>query len=403
MKIGIIREEKAPPDKRVPLTPEQCRFINESMPGVQVVVQPSEIRCFSDSDYAAHGVSLSEDLSACDVLMGIKEVNVEDLLPGRIYFFFSHTIKKQPYNRNLLAEVVRKGIQLVDYEVLTDRNGMRIIGFGRFAGLVGAYNGFRAYGLRNRLFDLKPAFLCRNMEEMEEELAGVEIPPIRIAVTGGGRVAGGVCELLDKAGVSQLSVEQYLAGVKADRPVYVQLNPADYNRHHLGLAFDQLHFYNYPVEYTGTFDRFLPCTDILIGAAYWDPRAPVLFTPDDVKRSDFRISVIADITCDIDGSIPTTRRASTIDEPFYDFDPLTGDLRDPFSHPDHITVMAVDNLPCELPRDASVDFGRNLIEKVIPCLTGDDPGEMILRASITKEGSLTDRFSYLQDYVDGKE
>ena len=403
MKIGIIREGKAPPDKRVPLTPKQCRFVNENMPGMEVVVQPSEIRCFRDSDYAALGVQFVEDLSGCDVLMGIKEVKEEDLLPGKMYFFFSHTIKKQPYNRNLLMEVVQKKIQLVDYEVLTDKNGMRIIGFGRFAGLVGAYNGFRAYGLRNRLFDLKPAYMCRDMEEMVAELTAVELPPLRIAVTGGGRVAGGVCELLDKAGVRQLTVDQYLSGARADRPGYAQLNPADYNRHHLGLAFDQLHFYNFPTEYTGTFDRFIPCTDILIGAAYWDPSAPVLFTREDVKRSDFRISVIADITCDIDGSIPTTRKASTIDDPFYDYDPLSGDLREPFSHPDHITVMAVDNLPCELPRDASLDFGKNLIEKVIPCLAGDDPGEMILRASITREGTLTERFSYLQDYLDGKE
>lgn len=403
MKIGIIREGKAPPDKRVPLTPEQCRFIKETMPGMEVVVQPSELRCFRDSDYAALGIRVDEDLSGCDVLMGIKEVNEQDLLPGKIYLFFSHTIKKQPYNRNLLAEVVRRKIQLVDYEVLTDKNGMRIIGFGRFAGLVGAYNGFRAYGLRNRLFDLKPAFMCRDMEEMEAELEAAVLPPLRIAVTGGGRVAGGVCELLDKAGIRQLSVEQYLSGAKADRPVYVQLNPADYNRHRLGLAFDQLHFYNFPTEYSGTFDRFIPCTDILIGAAYWDPGAPVLFKREDVKRSDFRISVIADITCDIDGSIPTTRRSSTIDDPFYDYDPATGELREAFSHPDHITVMAVDNLPCELPRDASLDFGKNLIEKVIPCLAGDDPGEMILRASITKAGALTERFSYLQDYLYGKE
>ena len=403
MKIGIIREGKAPPDKRVPLTPEQCRFVNDNMPGLEVVVQPSEIRCFSDSDYAALGIQLAEDLSGCDAMMGIKEVKEEDLVPGKMYFFFSHTIKKQPYNRNLLAEVVRKGIQLVDYEVLTDKNGMRIIGFGRFAGLVGAYNGFRAYGLRNRLFDLKPAYLCRDMEEMDTELAVVHLPPVRIAVTGGGRVAGGVCELLDRAGVKQLSVEQYLAGAKADRPVYVQLNPADYNRHRLGLTFDQLHFYNYPAEYQGTFDQYLSCTDILIGAAYWDPRAPVLFTLEDVKSSDFRISVIADITCDIDGSIPTTRRSSTIDDPFYDYDPVTGELREPFSHTDHITVMAVDNLPCELPRDASLDFGKNLIDKVLPCLADDSPGGMIMRASITKGGSLTERFSYLQDYLQGKE
>jgi saccharopine dehydrogenase (NAD+, L-lysine forming) len=400
MRIGIIREGKAPPDKRVPFTPEQCRYINQHMSGLEVVVQPSEIRCFSDEEYRNKGITVQEDLSDCDVLMGVKEVPISDLLPGKIYFFFSHTIKKQPYNRKLLQEIVKRGIQLVDYEVLTDRNGMRIIGFGRFAGLVGTYNGFRAYGLRNGLFDLKPAWLCHDMDEMVQHLQKVNLPDIRIAVTGGGRVAGGVLELLDELNIRKLNVEEYLSGSKFSGPVYVQLNPGDYNQHKLGLPFDLLHFYNHPADYIGTFGQYLPITDMLIGAAYWDPKAPVLFTLNNTRTDNFRISVIADITCDIDGSIPTTRRASTIDNPFYDFDPESGDIREPFSSKKHITVMAVDNLPCELPKDASHDFGKNLTEKVLPHLIGKDPDHIIERASITKNGKLNDRFEYLKDYVE---
>lgn len=400
MRIGIIREGKAPPDKRVPFTPEQCRYINENMPGLEVVVQPSSIRCFTDDEYRNQSITVQEDLSDCDVLMGVKEVPIDELLPGKIYFFFSHTIKMQPYNRKLLQEIVKRGIQLVDYEVLTDRNGMRIIGFGRFAGLVGAYNGFRAYGLRNGLFDLKPAWLCHDMDEMVQQLQKVNLPDIRIVVTGGGRVAGGVLELLDELNIRKLNVEEYLSDSEFAGPVYVQLNPGDYNQHKLGLPFDLLHFYNHPADYVGTFGRYLPITDLLIGAAYWDPKAPVLFTLHDTLKVDFRISVIADITCDIDGSIPTTRRASTIDEPFYDFDPESGEIREPFSSEKHISVMAVDNLPCELPKDASHDFGKNLIEKVLPHLAGSDSEHIIERASITKNGKLTDRFEYLKDYVE---
>jgi alanine dehydrogenase len=403
MKIGIIREGKAPPDKRVPFTPEQCRYINENMADIEVIVQSSEIRCFSDSDYIRQGIEVRRDVSDCDVLMGVKEVNVEELMDGKIYFFFSHTIKKQPYNRELLKEIVRRKIQLVDYEVLTDKNGMRIIGFGRFAGLVGAYNGFRAFGLRNRLFSLKPAHMCSNMEEMKKELKLATLPDIKIAVTGGGRVAGGVLELLHEAGIRQLMVEEYLSKNDRSYPVFVQLNPEDYNRHRNGLPFDLLHFYNNPASYDGTFGRFLPETDMLIGAAYWDPAAPVLFTLDDTKRSDFRIKVIADITCDIDGSIPTTRQATSIDEPFYDFDPAAGELKEPFSSSHHISVMAVDNLPCELPKDASLDFGKNLIEKVLPRLAGNDPDDIVGRATITRKGALAERFAYLQDYLEGKE
>jgi len=403
MKIGIIREGKLPPDKRVPFTPEQCRYINENMPGLEVVVQSSAIRCFSDDDYINQGIPVREDLTDCDILMGVKEVLLSEMIPDKIYFFFSHTIKKQPYNRKLLQEVVRKNIQLIDYEVLTDRHGMRIIGFGRFAGLVGAYNGLRAYGLRNQLYDLKPAHLCHDLAEMQMKLSAIRLPPIRIAVTGGGRVAGGVLELFHGMGLQKLTVDEYLSGQEFGEPVYVQLDPGDYNRHRAGFPFDLLHFYNHPAEYTGTFGKFLPVTDMLVGAAYWDPEAPVLFTFDDILRDDFRISVISDITCDIDGSIPTTRQASTIDDPFYDFDPVSGEIRRPFSDPRNITVMAVDNLPCELPRDASMDFGSNLIDKILPCLLGNDPDEIIGRASITRDGGLTGRFQYLQDYLNGHE
>ena len=403
MKIGIIREGKAPPDRRVPFTPQQCKNIIDHMPGTEMVVQPSPIRCFSDEEYRKLGIPVQEELSNCDVLMGVKEVPLADLIPGKTYFFFSHTIKKQPYNRKLLQEVIRKGIRLVDYEVLTDRSSMRIIGFGRFAGVVGAYNGFRAWGLRHRLWSLKPAWQCRNMEEMLGELKAVDLPAIRIAVTGGGRVAGGVLELMEAAGIPSLPVDHYLADEIHPGPVYVRLDPGDYNEHIEGKPFDLLHFFNNPGEYKGTFRRFLPQTDLLIGAAFWDPKAPVLFSPEDTRRPDFRVKIIADITCDIDGSIPTTRRSSTIDDPFYDIHPHSFEIKDPFSGDDHISVMAVDNLPCELPADASHDFGKNLTEKVLPFLAGEDPDGIIERASITKNGQLTERFLYLHEYLEGRE
>ncbi len=403
MRIGIIREGKVPPDKRVPFTPEQCRHILDHMPGLEVVVQPSPIRCFPDEEYIRLGIPVVEDLSACDVLMGVKEVPLKELIPGKTYFFFSHTIKKQPYNRELLREVVRKGIRLIDYEVLTDRSGMRIIGFGRFAGVVGAYNGLRAWGLRHRLWALKPAWQCRNMEEMLGELAAIDLPAIRITLTGGGRVAGGAVELMNAAGIHPLPVDHFLANEMHPGPVYVRLDPGDYNEHKEGKPFDLLHFFNNPWEYRGTFRRFLPHTDLLIGAAFWDPKAPVLFSPEDTLRPDFRVKVIADITCDIDGSIPTTLKASTIGEPFYDIHPHSFDIKEPFSGDDHISVMAVDNLPCELPADASYDFGKNLTEKVLPFLAGEDPDQIIERASITRNGRLTEKFAYLRDFLEGRE
>jgi alanine dehydrogenase len=403
MKVGILREGKTPPDKRVPLTPQQCIEVQENFPEVSIVVQPSPIRSFKDSEYSALGIVLKEDLSDCDVLLGVKEVRIEDFIPGKIYLFFSHTIKKQEYNRRLLQTILEKKIQLVDYEVLTNKDGFRVIGFGRFAGLVGAYNGFRAFGLKNELFNLKPAHECDDLEEMLKQLDSINLPPLKIAVTGDGRVAHGVIEILNHMNIMRVSPEAYLKIAEPEQPVYVQLLPNNYVRMaNSGERFDLMHFFNNPASYENAFQPFAEATDMLIASAYWDPKAPVLFTADEMKADNFRISVISDITCDIEGSIPSTKKASTIDDPFYDYNLETGEIEDAFSNPNHVSVQAVDNLPCELPKDASIDFGRSLIEKVFPSLFGEDADGIIERASITKNGELTERFSYLQDFADGE-
>lgn len=402
MQIGILREGKTPPDKRVPLTPEQCVEVQQKFPHVFVVVQPSTVRSFSDDEYAKLGIQIKEDLSDCAVLLGVKEVKTEDFIEGKIYLFFSHTIKKQSYNRKLLQTALEKKIQLVDYEVLTNKEGFRIIGFGRFAGLVGVYNGLRAYGLRNKIFDLKPAHQCEDLSEMLTHLDEINLPPVKIALTGDGRVAIGVLEILEHMQIARLSPDEFLEAEKPEVPVYTQLLPENYVRRNNGYEFDLFHFFLNPAMYENAFIPFAESTDLLIAAAYWDPKAPVLFTPDDMKMEGFRISVISDITCDIEGSVPSTKKASTIDNPFYDYNPQTEDLEPAFSSLKNVTVQAVDNLPCELPKDASLDFGRNLIDKVFPSLFGHDAEGIIERASITKDGKLTPKFSYLQDFADGK-
>jgi saccharopine dehydrogenase (NAD+, L-lysine forming) len=402
MKIGIIREGKIPPDNRTPLTPEQCLETQEKFPGVDVKVQSSQARCYSDEEYIRKGIAVEEDLSQCDVLFGVKEVPVHNLIPEKIYFFFSHTIKKQEYNRELLKTILQKKIQLVDYEVLTDKSGFRIIGFGRFAGLVGSYNGLRALGLRNRIFDLKPAHQCDNLTEMLQQLYRIDMPPVKIAVTGDGRVAGGVVELLDFMNIQRLSPEQYLSIFKPAFPVYTQLSPQHYVRSYDGSEFGLSHFFNSPDLYENAFLPYTKSTDMLIAAAYWNPKSPVLFTVEDMRQGDFRIRIISDITCDIEGSIPSTKRAAAIDDPFYDFNIETGAIEPPFSSPENVTVQAVDNLPNELPKDASEDFGRNLIDKVFPSLFGTDSDGIIERATITRDGKLKEKFIYLADFVNAK-
>lgn len=397
MKIGVLREEKTPPDKRVPLTPLICAELIRKYPELEIFVQPSKIRCYEDSEYTAFGVPLKEDLSDCDLLMGVKEVPAHLLIPGKKYFFFSHTIKKQPHNQKLIMALIEKKIQMIDYETLTDKNNNRIIGFGRYAGIVGSYNGILGYGRKYDLFQLKPAHACRDRAEMEEELKRVKLPNIKIALTGGGRVANGVIETLSALRIRKVTPEEFLMASFRE-PVYCQLNPRDYVDRIDDHNFDLHDFFKHPEHFESIFQQYAKVTDIFISAHYWDPLAPKMFELSDLKKPDFRISVIADITCDINGSVPTTLRSSSITNPFYGYN-IKNDKEDLPFNKDTICVMAVDNLPCELPRDSSDDFGKDLMERVLPCIFNEDKENVIERASICKEGRLLPAFEYLNDYA----
>lgn len=399
--IGIVRETKNPPDKRVPLTPIQCQKLEKLHKNLTIIVQPSNNRCFSDAEYAAAGVSMSEDLSPSQVLMGVKEVVIDSLVAGKTYLFFSHTAKKQPYNRGLLNAVVDKKIRLVDYEYLTNEAGGRVVAFGRWAGVVGAYNGLRALGLRTGMFRLKPAFDCYDLEEVKIELRKVSAGKTKIVLTGGGRVAGGALEILELAGIPSTDPDSYLEN-EFDQAVYTRLDPWHYTTRKDGSEFNFDHFVAHPGMYKNSFQSFAKRTDLFIACHFWDPNSPLLLTREELLREDVPISIVADISCDIAGPIASTIRASSIAEPFYGYDPKTGEETKPFQE-ESVTVMAVDNLPGELPRDASADFGAALMEHVIPELLGLEDTGMLDRASISSRGALTERYAYLQDYLEGKE
>lgn len=397
--IGLICEGKTPPDRRVALTPKKCVELQEAYPGLRVRVQPSPHRAFSDQEYRDLGLEVSDDLADCDVLLGVKEVPVAALLPGKTYLFFSHTVKKQPANRLLLQAILRENITLIDYELLTNAAGERVVAFGHWAGIVGAYNGLLTYGRKHGLFQLKPAWQCVDMEDMQEEFFKVKrLPPIKIAVTGSGRVAQGAVEVLGRMGIRRVSVYDYLY-LTFNEPVYAQLRSSDYNRRRDGRVWDTPNFHQEPQAYESTFGTFLPVTDLLIACAYWDPAAPHLFTETDTQRVDFKLNTIADVTCDVDGSIPLTKRSTTIEEPAFDYNPATAALEPPYTNPGNITVMAVDNLPCELPRNASRDFGRQLLDQMFPHLLGGDAAGVLARATIAQGGHLQPRYAYLADYV----
>lgn len=400
VKIGIIKEGKVPSDKRVPLTPSQCQDILANYSDVQIKCQASDIRCFPDEEYRNAGVEVVEDISDCEIILGVKEVPIPMLMEGKTHFFFSHTMKKQEYNRDLLQAVLNKNVRLIDWECLTNKDGQRLIAFGRYAGIVGAYNAIWTFGKRYRLFELRRAHECFDLLDMQTEYEKVKLPAIKIALTGGGRVSKGAMEVLFGMGIRKVSPSEFL-NEYFNEPVFTQLNTRDYNIKTDGNLFDRDEFYNDPSIYSTGFGPYANKADILIAGAYWDPKAPVLFKKEDVLLPSFKIRVIGDITCDIEGSIPSTKQPSTIDDPIYDYDASTDQVETAMTDEGNITVMAVDNLPCELPRNASEDFGKEFVSHILPNLIGEDIDQIIKRATITTAGKLTNDFSYLQDFVDG--
>lgn len=396
LKIGIIRERKNPPDERVPFSPEECAKLKAS-PNIDLVVEKSPIRRFKNEEYKKQGVKMGNDLSDREVLFGVKEVPIENLMENKTYFFFSHTIKKQPYNKGLLQAVLEKKITLIDYECLTDENGTRLVAFGRYAGIVGAYNAFYAYGKRTGDFELKRAFKCEDRHEMERELQHVKLGATKIVITGRGRVAGGALEILNELGIEQVSPKDFL-NKTYNHAVFTQLGVTDYNKRKDGSTGSMKEFFEKPKLYQSDFMRFAKVADIYIACHFWQAGSPFIFSREEAKSEEFKIRTVADISCDIDGPVASTLRPSTTAKPLYGYDPQK-EAEVKFNAKNAITVMAVDNLPCELPRDSSEEFGSDLIQEVLPALFNDDKDEILKRATIAKNGKLTARYKYLKDWV----
>ncbi len=398
--IAIIREEKVPKDTRTPLTPVQAKYLKNTYPNLNVFCQSSSIRCFSDDAYRQEGIEVVSDVSYCDILMGIKEVNIRSLILGKTYLFFSHTIKEQPYNQKLLKQIIDKKIRLIDYECLTDDKGIRVIAFGRWAGIVGAYNALWTYGEKYGTYAIKRAFECNDLAELFGELQKVQLPPIKILITGDGRVSKGCLEVFEALGIKKVDPEQYLFQ-QLEEPVYTQIDVDVYTKRKDKEVFEFEHFFQNPQLYNSNFKTFSKTTDMLIMASYWNHKAPRLFEINEVRDESFKIRVIADITCDINGSVPTTIRSTTIENPVYDYHLKNLLELEGFSAENQLSVMAIDNLPNELPRDASISFGDQLIEFVIPKLLDGYDQEIIKNATIAAEGTLTKKYKYLSEYVAG--
>lgn len=401
MKFGIIKERKNPPDRRVVFSPQKLQEFQQQFPEATIVVESSDIRVFSDDAYAKAGFEVTKDLSDCDVLIGVKEVPIAALIPNKKYFFFSHTIKKQPYNRDLLKAMLEKNITLYDHEVITDSRGNRLIGFGRYAGLVGTYNGFRALGMKAQTFSLPKAEHLADLPALIDQLNSIKLPAIKILLTGSGKVAKGAKEILDAMKIKAVSIKEYLTA-SFHEPVYCKIDVLDYNKRKDGQVLTNSDFYNNPSAYVSNFMRFAKVTDYFIAGHFFGDGSPFLITKEDAKSPDFKIKLIADISCDIKGPIVSTLRASTIADPIYGYDPETS-TEVAYTSPGAITVMAVDNLPCELPKDASDGFGDLFLTHVIPAFFNGDKDGILARAAMTNAQQLTPRYEYLKGYVNGEE
>lgn len=400
MNIGIVRETKVPADRRVAVTPRLGVELTNLFPQASLFIQPSDIRAFSDLTYLKMGLTMKQDLSECDLLIGVKEVAPKALLEGKTYLMFAHVAKQQAYNQSYFQELARKKITLIDYEYLTDDQNVRLVAFGYWAGIVGAYNGLLAAGVRFGAYQLPPPQELSGKKEMFELLKKIEVPNLKFLVTGGGRVAGGAMEVFNAAGIKQVPVEAYL-NETFDEPVVCRIEPDQYVQRKDGSPFNLQHFFAHPEQYESTFAAYTRVTDVFVPCHFWDQRSPVFFTREMARRADFKIRIIADISCDLQIPIPSTLRASTHEEPFYDYNRFSEKENPAFSAEENITVMAVDNLPGALPLDASEDFGQVLFDRVIPALIKNHSNPIIERATILKKGELTPKFAYLKDYLTG--
>ena len=401
MKIGIIREGKIPTDNRVALTPEQCNILIEKYK-CGISVEPSPHRCYSDAEYESAGINLTTDLKDCDFLLGIKEIPVAQLIPFKTYLFFSHTIKKQAYNRKLLQTILEKKIKLVDYEVLKNEKDQRLIAFGKFAGMVGAHNGVLGYGDRTGLFALSRLKSFRHYEDAVAVYKKMIFPPLKIVLTGHGRVANGAIQVLRDMGIEQINPYNFLSD-KFDKPVFTQLKPEDYAARIDNTLYKKADFYATPEKFTSVFAPYYRTADIFVNGIYYEKNAPAFFSNKEMQLSDFKIKVIADISCDLvpHSSIPATIRATTIESPFFGYNPTNKTETGAFDA-DAVTMMAIDNLPNELPRDASKYFGEQLLEYILPELLKTH-SDVISNATVADNGYLTPNFKYLENFIKNDE
>jgi len=406
--ISIIREARVD-ENRAPLTPNQIKTLTNKFPNLQVFVQPSKKRCFKDEDYSKVGAKVKEDISSSDIIFGVKEVEIATLIENKTYLFFSHTTKVRKdvnqvsqdkaiiYKKELLREVIKRKITLIDYENIreTSGKGYRYLGFGRFAGIVGCYNTLNLYIKLQQKRSLPRAFEINSYEKIKELISKQNFNKLKILQTGSGNVAKGAMEVLKHANIKQISVKDYL-NKKYNEAVFCNISTEEYVERYDGKDYSFQDFYSNPHEYKSKIINYIYDTDMLITGHYWEPKFPKLFCLNQINEFK-NLKIIGDITCDINGSIPTTIRSTSIAKPYYSID--INSMKEIDLSNKGIAVMAVDNLPSELPNESSEEFGDSIISEVLPYLINKDDGR-INRATTASRGEFCPKYKYLEDFIE---
>ena len=392
--LADLREARID-ENRTPFSPSQISNLLDEFSNLKIIVQPSKRRCFKNEDYLKAGAQITDDLSSADIIFGVKEVDISTLIKDKIYLFFSHTSKVRQYigqtikdkaiiyKRELLREIVKKNITLIDYENVREVSGegFRYLGFGRFAGIIGTYNTLNLYLKLYNKQPLSRAFEINNYEQIKKLISKQNFNKIKILVTGSGRASKGAIEMLKHANIKQVSINDYL-NKKYNEAIFSNISPRKHIERKNGKDISKVKNY--------LFD-----SDMFIACHYWDPKFPKLFFPRHINEFK-KLKIIGDITCDINGSIPTTIRSTSIAKPYYSID--IDSMKEIDLGAKGIAVMAVDNLPSELPQDASEEFGSSVISENLPYLIDKDDGR-INRATTASNGKFCGNFAYLNDFI----
>ena len=405
--LAVLAEARID-ENRAPFSPTQISNMLNNFSNLKIIVQPSKKRCFKDKDYLKAGAQITDNLSSADIIFGVKEVDISTIIKNKTYLFFSHTSKVHQhigqvikdkaiiYKKELLKEVIKKNITLIDYENIRDTSGegYRYLGFGRFAGIIGAYNTLNLYLKLNNKQQLPRAFEINNYEQVKKLINKQNFNKLKILLTGSGRASKGAIELLKHANIRHVSINDYLNN-KYDEAVFCNISAKKHIERKDGKDSSYQDFILNPHEYNFKVKNYLFDTDIFIACHYWDPKFPKLFSSKQINEFK-NLKIIGDVTCDINGSVPTTIRSTSISKPYYSIN--TDSMKEIKLGNKGIAVMAVDNLPSELPRDASEEFGSSVISEVLHYLINKDDGR-INRATTASNGKFFKNFTYLSDFI----